>query len=110
MADSDDTRIASARQRVAKAICCPDGNCYTERRNKTDLAKYGIEIPCYALSPDVQASASAAMEVCAKACDEYAEARLKDLDHPAIDRDYVQGERHGAMDLAQAFRAKAEGR
>lgn len=47
----------------------------------------------------------ALIEKIAKMVDGYAEARLKDMDDPGVDRDYVQGERHGAMDLATAIRA-----
>lgn len=102
MAVIPNTPDASARhpsmaERLAMAFCA-ERHPGVQWKDASPLSRLSCRV-----------DARVALDECAKLCDEYAEARLKDLDHPAIDRDYVQGERHGAMDLAQAFRAKAEG-
>lgn len=49
-------------EEVARAICCPDGNCHVKAVKAREGGKYLLDLPCYATSPDAIAAARAAIE------------------------------------------------
>lgn len=60
--------MSNAKQKLleatlARAICCPDGNCHTEAIKKREDGKHLVDLPCYALGPDVRESVRAVIAV-----------------------------------------------